>query len=170
MGNINGFALAALPSRPYTWSDCIMRESPDMRHPAIKITPRLARLVAGFLAGLLFASGAQAVAIGELQLRSRLGEPLLATVALGKLGRISPHELIVGQALEEDYRKHGISRTEFSGSLRFELEVDERDNASVRISTSRPLNEPFVDLLLMVRWPNGRALKEFTILLDPAPE
>ena len=141
-----------------------------MCHPALKSAPVLARLFAGLFAGLLFAGGAQAVAIGELQLKSQLGEPLLAFVALGKLGKVSPHELVVGQALEEDYRKHGISRPEYGGSLRFELEVDQQNNAGVRISSSRPLNEPFVDLLLMVRWPNGRALKEFTILLDPAPE
>ena len=38
----------------------------------------------------------------------------------------------------------------------------------VRISSTQPLNEPFVDLLLELAWDNGRLVREYTFLLDPA--
>ena len=38
----------------------------------------------------------------------------------------------------------------------------------VRISSDRPLNEPFVDMMVELAWANGRLIREYTFLLDPA--
>ena len=40
--------------------------------------------------------------------------------------------------------------------------------AVVRISSDRPLNEPFVDMMVELAWANGRLIREYTFLLDPA--
>ena len=37
----------------------------------------------------------------------------------------------------------------------------------IRVSSSQPLNEPFVDLLLELNWNGGRMVREYTFLLDP---
>ena len=37
----------------------------------------------------------------------------------------------------------------------------------VRVTSIQPISEPFVSLLLDVGWPQGRLLREYTVLLDP---
>ena len=115
---------------------------------------------------VLATSTAHALSIGEVDLRSRVGEPLNAVVPLGNLGSLSQNDIIVGRAGEDVYRAYGVDRASYSSPLRFELLVDARGNASVRVSTEQPVAEPFVDVVMEVRWPSGRAVKQFTLLLD----
>ncbi|KON80138.2 hypothetical protein PA01_17145 [Azoarcus sp. PA01] len=50
------------------------------------------------------------------------------------------------------------------------LAVERHGNrAVVRISSDRPLSDPFVDLLIELDWTSGRVIREYTFLLDPAP-
>ena len=37
----------------------------------------------------------------------------------------------------------------------------------VRVTSTQPVSEPFISLLLDVGWPQGRLLREYTVLLDP---
>ena len=126
------------------------------------VAPRLAML----LLGLSMAGSIQALSIGEVQLHSNLGDPLRASVSLGHLGSLSEHNLVVGYAPEEDYKALGISRAAARTSIKFALSVDKKGMASVVLSTEQPVSEPLVELVMEVRWPTGRALKEFTLLPD----
>lgn len=126
---------------------------------------RLASGITLFLA-LFAANVASALSIGEIELRSRVGEPLRAVVPLGNLGSLSQNDILVGRAAEDVYRAYGVDRASYNSPLRFELLVDAKGNASVSVSTEQPVAEPFVDMVLEVRWPTGRAIKQFTLLLD----
>lgn len=116
---------------------------------------------------LLAAAAAQALSIGEIDLQSRLGEPLRAIVPLGNLGSLAENQILVGRASEDVYRTYGIDRASYDRPLQFELMVDAKGDATVAVTTRQPVSEPFVDMVLEVRWPSGRAVKEFTLLLDP---
>lgn len=129
-------------------------------------TKRLLRGVA-LAAALLAAAAAQALSIGQISVRSHLGQPLHAVVPLGKLGSLSEAEILVGSAGREVYRQYGVEPALTSTALQFELLVDARGEASVAIRTRDPVNEPFIDMVLEVRWPSGRAIRQFTLLLDP---
>ncbi|PMW09227.1 peptidoglycan-binding protein LysM, partial [Pseudomonas sp. GW456-E6] len=37
----------------------------------------------------------------------------------------------------------------------------------IRVVSSKPVNEPFLDFLLQVNQANGRQLREYTLLIDP---
>ena len=37
----------------------------------------------------------------------------------------------------------------------------------LRVTSPRPVTEPFVTLLVEANWPRGRLLREYTVLLDP---
>jgi pilus assembly protein FimV len=139
--------------------------------PVTAFPAQVLRLSRGLLllASLVAASAASALSIGELELRSRIGEPLRAVVPLGNLGSLAQGDIIVGRASDEAYRAYGVDRSTFSGAIRFELQVDPKGNASVSVSTEKPVSEPFVDMVLEVRWPTGRAVKQFTVLLDLPP-
>jgi pilus assembly protein FimV len=60
----------------------------------------------------------------------------------------------------------GISRQYILTKLQFKPAV--RDGVPViLVTTKKPVKEPFLDFLLEVRWPKGRLLREYTVLLDP---
>ena len=40
----------------------------------------------------------------------------------------------------------------------------------VRLTSNRPLSEPFIDLLLEANWNSGRIVRDYTVLLDPPSE
>lgn len=37
----------------------------------------------------------------------------------------------------------------------------------VKVTSFRPINEPFLDFLVELNWPAGRLVREYTFLLDP---
>ena len=75
----------------------------------------------------------------------------------------------IGSAPEADYARLGIDPAALTTPLRFELLVDRRGNASVEVRSEQPVSEPFVDLVVEVRWPTGRLVREYTLLLDLPP-
>lgn len=121
------------------------------------------------MAALLAAGTAQALSLGNASLQSRVGEPLRVSIPLGSLGAVTQNEIIVGRAPEADYARFGIDPAALTVPLRFELLVDRSGNASVEVRSEQPVSEPFVDLVVEVRWPTGRLVRQYTLLLDLAP-
>lgn len=121
------------------------------------------------LAALLAAGTAQALSLGNASLQSRVGEPLRVSIPLGSLGAVTQGEIIVGRAPEADYARFGIDPAALSTPLRFELIVDRSGNASVEVRSEKPLGEPFIDVVVEVRWPTGRLVRQYTLLLDLPP-
>ena len=53
-------------------------------------------------------------------------------------------------------------------TLRFSRDVKERGGRRyLEITSDRPLNEPFIDMLVELNWASGRLVREYTFLLDP---
>jgi len=127
--------------------------------------PLLCRLL--FLALSLAASSAMGLSVGEITVHSRLGEPLHASVALGRLGGLSEADVHVRRASEEIQRADGKDPDDATRPLRFSLQVDRNGVARVDVTTDRPVGEPYLDFVLEVRWPQGRSVRRFTVLLDP---
>ena len=121
------------------------------------------------MAALLAAGTVQALSLGNASLQSRVGEPLRVSIPLGNLGELTQQEIIVGRAPEADYARLGIDRAALSTPLRFELLVDRSGNASVEVRSEQPVSEPFVDIVVEVRWPTGRLVRQYTLLLDLPP-
>ena len=113
------------------------------------------------MAALLAAGTAQALSRGNASLQSRVGEPLRVSIRLGNLGAVTQEEIIVGRAPEADYARFGIDPAALTTPLRFELIVEVR--------SEKPLSEPFIDVVVEVRWPTGRLVREYTLLLDLPP-
>ena len=108
---------------------------------------------------------ADALAIGEIEVRTMLNEPLDARVPLVA---VSPEELstlVVSPASVAAYETAGLELTGYVADLDFE--VVQATPPFVRIRGQRPAREPFLDLLLEFSWGSGRLLRNYTILLDP---
>jgi len=118
------------------------------------------------------ASAYASVSLGEIEVRSFLNQPLQAQFrAEGAV--LADGEVEVRVASEDAYRRAGLQRATIPADLNVEVQGTGTSRV-IRLTTMRPVREPYLGLLLEVRWPAGRLLREFTILLDPpvafAPE
>lgn len=109
---------------------------------------------------------AGAAGLGRITVLSNLGQPLRAEVEVsatreelaGMTARLAPHEA---------FRQASV---DFAGSLldlRFALDKRPNGNSVIRISSVKPINEPFLDFLVELNWSAGRMVREYTFLLDP---
>lgn len=113
------------------------------------------------------ATQAWALGLGEIQLDSALNEKLEASIELYDAGGLQPTEIIVSMASADDFARVGVERFFFLTDIRFEVTYDRNGVGEVSVSSSQPITEPYLNFLVEVLWPNGRLLKEYTLLLDP---
>ena len=116
---------------------------------------------------VLLSSAAHAAGLGKLTVLSALGQPLRAEIELTTSAGEDPASMAVKLANPEAFRAANIEFNPALLSLRFAVE-DRGGRQVIRVSSTQPLNEPFVDMLLELTWNNGRLVREYTFLLDPA--
>ncbi len=118
------------------------------------------------LASALGANIASALGLGEIQLLSRLNEPLVAEIKLLQARDLTPDEILIALAQKEDFSRAGIERPFFLTSLKFTVNLDSPNGPVVRVTSTQPVREPYLNFLLDTQWPNGRILREYTLLMD----
>ncbi|GGI94575.1 FimV/HubP family polar landmark protein [Halopseudomonas pertucinogena] len=119
-------------------------------------------------ASALMSSGmAQALGVGDINLRSALNQPLDAEIELLQVRDLSSAEIRSVLASPDDFGRAGIDRSFFLTDLTFTPVVQPNGKAYIKVTSSRPVREPYLNFLMEVRWPSGRVLREFTLLLDP---
>ena len=127
----------------------------------------LKTLTAAVASAVLLTSAATAAGLGKLTVLSALGQPLRAEIELTSVSADEAPGLVAKLASPDAYRAANIELNPALLSLRFAVE-QRGARQFVRITSPQPLNEPFVDLLLELSWNNGRLVREYTFLLDPA--
>jgi len=139
---------------------------PLNRRPQI-MSSALKTLTAAVASAVFLSSAASAAGLGKLTVLSALGQPLRAEIELTAVSNDEAAGLVAKLASLDAYRAANIEFNPALLSLRFNVE-QRGGRQFVRISSTQPLNEPFVDLLLELAWDNGRLVREYTFLLDPA--
>ncbi len=136
-------------------------------HQSPLVASALKSITAAVASAVFLTSAANAAGLGKLTVLSALGQPLRAEIELTTGAGEDPASMAVKLATPEAFRAANIEFNPALLSLRFA--VDERAGRQViRVSSTQPLNEPFVDMLLELTWNNGRLVREYTFLLDPA--
>lgn len=111
-------------------------------------------------------TAAHGASLGRINVLSALGQPLQAEIELHSTTREQAENLKIRLASLETFRVANIEYNPVLSALRFN--VEERSGKPViRVSSTRPINEPFVDLLLEVEGSGGRLVREYTFILDP---
>ncbi|QLL16512.1 LPXTG cell wall anchor domain-containing protein [Pseudomonas chlororaphis subsp. aurantiaca] len=118
------------------------------------------------LLATLYSSLASAVGLGEITVHSALNQPLEAEIALVQAQGPEEGELSVSLATASEFKQAGVERLPFLEDLRF-TQVLQGERRVIRVVSSKPVNEPFLDFLLQVNQANGRQLREYTLLIDP---
>lgn len=127
--------------------------------------PRIPASASVVLAGLVPACAA-ALGLGDIQPKSFLNQPLAAEIPVHSDVPAEVAELSVTLASPETFEKFGLSHPSLLADLSFAV-LPGTGGGVIRVTSSAPVAEPFLTLLLELRWPQGRLLREFTVLLDP---
>jgi pilus assembly protein FimV len=127
----------------------------------------LKKLTAAVASALVLSSAAHAAGLGKLTVLSALGQPLRAEIELTAVSSDEASGLAAKLASPEAFRTANIEFNPALLSLRFAVE-QRNGRQFIRVTSTQPLNEPFVDMLLELTWNNGRLVREYTFLLDPA--
>lgn len=129
---------------------------------------RVRKLVLAIAAASALSSGmAHALGLGEVTLQSQLNQPLVAEIELVEGGDLSADELIPRLASPEAFNKAGVDRQFFLTDLKFTPVLKPNGTSVIRVTSSKPMREPYLNFLVEVLWPNGRLQREYTMLLDP---
>lgn len=127
--------------------------------------PRV-RLAAVPLLAVLLPLTASALGLGEISLRSALNQPFIAEIPLTSDAAEDLSQLSVQLAPAATFERFGLDRPRFLEDFSFRVQRD-GSGTVIRVTSSQPVSEPFVSILLDINWPQGRLLREYTVLLDP---
>jgi pilus assembly protein FimV len=109
---------------------------------------------------------AGAAGLGRLTVLSYLGQPLVAEIELSatkeELGSLSTR-----LAAADAYRNANLQYNAALTGARIVIERRPNGQSLIRITSSRPVAEPFIDILVELTWASGRLSREYTALLDP---
>ncbi|OAJ46046.1 FimV/HubP family polar landmark protein [Pseudomonas marginalis] len=127
------------------------------------------KLVLAIAAASALSSGmAQALQLGEMTLKSKLNQPLAVEIELLDVGGLTASEITPSLASSQAFVDAGVDRQAFLNDLTFTPVVNPNGRSVVRVTSSKPLPDAYVRFLLQVQWPNGRLMRDYSVLLDPA--
>jgi pilus assembly protein FimV len=133
-----------------------------------KITSFALKTLSGAVASaVILTSSAYAAGLGKLTVMSALGQPLNAEIELTAVSAEEAKSLVARLAPADAFRVANIEFNPALLSLRFNVE-QRGSRQFIKITSSQPVNEPFVDMLLELSWNSGKLVREYTFLLDPA--
>lgn len=108
-----------------------------------------------------------AAGLGKLNVNSGIGEPLKAEI---ELLSVTPEELstlAASIASEDAYAQQGIPRLGIHNNIKVEIAKNADGSPVLKIRSSQPVSDPYLDMLIQVDWATGRLQREYTVLLDP---
>lgn len=127
------------------------------------------KLVLAIAAVSALSSGmAQALQLGEMTLKSKLNQPLSVEIELLDVGGLSASDIVPSLASSQAFVDAGVDRQAFLDELTFTPVLNPSGRSVVRVTSSKPLPDSYVRFLLQVQWPNGRLMRDYSVLLDPA--
>ena len=110
---------------------------------------------------------AHAAGLGKLSVTSALGQPLAAEIELFAADKAELDSLSATLASDQAYRDARVEFAPVLSSLRFSVEKKPNGKAVLKVVSSRPVTDPFIDMLVELSWASGRLVREYTMLLDP---
>ena len=110
---------------------------------------------------------AHAAGLGKMSVNSALGQPLAAEIELFAADKAELESLSASLASDQAFRDANVEFSPVLSSLRFSVEKKPNGKSVLKVTSNRPVNDPFVDMLIELNWASGRLVREYTMLLDP---
>ncbi|MDC1298472.1 hypothetical protein N8Z64_02830 [Pseudomonadales bacterium] len=133
-----------------------------------QIGKKLTRLIQWFVLTLAATTSlnARAVSLGHITLESSLNQAFRASILLGNVQRLTPQDVRVGLAPRTAFQAMGVDWSSNLSDLDFRA-VSSESGLRIELSTEASIVEPYLNFVLELVWPNGRLVREYTVLLDP---
>ena len=123
--------------------------------------------VAAALFFIAVSSNVVAMGLGAIDMQSGLNQPMNAVINLTSASGTDLSDIKVSIASKEAHDRTGLSKNRILSDFSFTVERDNRGNTFIRVTSTDTVHEPFIEFLLELQWPNGRLLREYTVLVDP---
>lgn len=108
-----------------------------------------------------------AVDFGQVRVLSNLGQPLRAEIPVRGASPAELQKLTAKLASGAEYERAGITGGRTKVPLTFNVVTGAGGGHFIRITSTAPVDDPYLDLLLDVNTAAGKSVHEFAILLDP---
>jgi len=118
------------------------------------------------MSALMSPSALYALGLGEIRLNSALNQPFDAEIELVSAAQEDLSALRASLASNDTFVRYGLDRPAYLSDFTFRV-VRSEGRDVLKVTSPRPVTEPFVTLLVEANWPRGRLLREYTVLLDP---
>ncbi|MDP3170764.1 MAG: FimV/HubP family polar landmark protein, partial [Polaromonas sp.] len=136
-----------------------------MNHPRPWRLGAVAAAIA--LAGTFASLQVQALGLGRVTVQSALGEPLRAEIDIPEINAEEAASLRASVASADAFKAAGLEYSAAVTNLQISLQRRPDGRSYLRLTSDRPVSEPFVDLILEARWASGRIVRDYTMLFDP---
>jgi pilus assembly protein FimV len=110
---------------------------------------------------------ALALALGRVTVQSALGEPLRAEIDVPQITPEEVSSLRANIAEPPIFREKGLDYSQALSGVTITLQRRANGSYFLQLSSDRPVNDPFVDVILDATWQSGRVQRDFTMLFDP---
>ncbi|MEO6292109.1 MAG: hypothetical protein ABIO88_05755, partial [Burkholderiaceae bacterium] len=110
---------------------------------------------------------AHALALGPITSLSALGEPLVASIAVPQITPEEYASLKVTLATPEGFKAAGMEYNPALSSAQFTLNRRPDGTTYLLLRSNKMVADPFLNLVVTAKWPNGQIVRNYTLLLDP---
>ena len=108
-----------------------------------------------------------ALGLGEIHLNSALNQPFDADIDLVSAADEDLSALRASLASGDTFTRYGLDKPAYLADFTFRVVRGPNGQDVLKVTSPKPVTEPFVTLLVEANWPRGRLLREYTVLLDP---
>ncbi len=109
---------------------------------------------------------ANAAGLGKIVVLSGLGQPLRAEIEVSAT-REELSNMKAQLASQNAFKEAGLDYATTLLGIRFKMDKRPNGVSVIKLSSDKPINDPFIDMLVELNWPAGRLVREYTFLLDP---
>ncbi len=110
---------------------------------------------------------AWSLTLGGMRVQSALGEPLRAQLSLGELTPEELNSVNAGFAPAAVYQAAGITANPLLSNVQISIDRSVPSNVVVNLTSTSPMSEPFLDMLLEIKWASGKLVRDYTLLFNP---
>ena len=107
-----------------------------------------------------------ALGLGDIHVRSAMGQKLDAEIEFSALTSIEAESLSIRLASPDNFVQSGIDYSPLLRSLRFSVEK-KGDRHVIRITSDLVMSDPFLNLLIELNAAGNRTLRQYALLFDP---
>lgn len=111
---------------------------------------------------------AWALGLGQIQVKSKANQPLLAEIPIVSNDPAELEQLQARLASPETFARIGLEPPQgVVADLQFAIVRDSSGGLAIRVTSTKPIDQPMLTFLVEVEWGQGKLVREYSALVDP---